>query len=171
MWKPSMAPNHRIKLEHWISLVVQWLRLHPPKAGGLGSIPGQGTRSHMLQFITGHARACASDCLISHISNSSNQHGSCAADPSLPGVLSIPLLTPPPFTWHNWPLLPLGTSLTSHLLIPTLTYWPDFCILGKLTEIFIHALHLAVNSRLLLVICLSDLWIIYLTHLYSVLTS
>ena len=29
------------------SLVVQWLRLHAPKAGGPGSIPGQGTRSHM----------------------------------------------------------------------------------------------------------------------------
>ena len=31
------------------SLVVQWLRLHAPNVGGLGSIPGQGTRSHMLQ--------------------------------------------------------------------------------------------------------------------------
>ena len=30
------------------SLVVQQLRLHAPSAG-LGSIPGQGTRSHMLQ--------------------------------------------------------------------------------------------------------------------------
>ena len=29
------------------SLVVQWLRLHAPNAGGPGSIPGQGTRSHM----------------------------------------------------------------------------------------------------------------------------
>ena len=29
------------------SLVVQWLRLCPPNAGGLGSIPGQGTRCHM----------------------------------------------------------------------------------------------------------------------------
>ena len=28
------------------SLVVQWLRLHTPNAGGPGSIPGQGTRSH-----------------------------------------------------------------------------------------------------------------------------
>ena len=27
--------------------VVQWLRLHTPNAGGLGSIPGQGTRHHM----------------------------------------------------------------------------------------------------------------------------
>ena len=34
------------------SLVVQWLRLHAPNAGGLGSIPGQGTRSHMLQLGT-----------------------------------------------------------------------------------------------------------------------
>ena len=31
------------------SLVVQWLRLCAPNAGGLGSIPGQGTRSHTLQ--------------------------------------------------------------------------------------------------------------------------
>uniref|UniRef100_A0A8C0CLW6 UDP-N-acetylglucosamine transferase subunit ALG14 n=1 Tax=Balaenoptera musculus TaxID=9771 RepID=A0A8C0CLW6_BALMU len=32
------------------SLVVQWLRLCPPKAGGPSSIPGQGTRSCMLQL-------------------------------------------------------------------------------------------------------------------------
>ncbi|TEA30592.1 hypothetical protein DBR06_SOUSAS4110027, partial [Sousa chinensis] len=31
------------------SLVVQWLRLHTPNAGGSGSIPGQGTRSHLPQ--------------------------------------------------------------------------------------------------------------------------
>ncbi|TEA24051.1 hypothetical protein DBR06_SOUSAS13910010, partial [Sousa chinensis] len=29
------------------SLVAQWIRLHTPNAGGWGSIPGQGTRSHM----------------------------------------------------------------------------------------------------------------------------
>ncbi|TEA34881.1 hypothetical protein DBR06_SOUSAS4310073, partial [Sousa chinensis] len=29
------------------SLVAQWLRLYAPNAGGPGSIPGQGTRSHM----------------------------------------------------------------------------------------------------------------------------
>ena len=32
------------------SLVVQWLRLHAPNGGGLGSILGWGTRSHMLQL-------------------------------------------------------------------------------------------------------------------------
>ena len=32
------------------SLVIQWLKLHAPKAGGLGSIPGQETRSHMPQL-------------------------------------------------------------------------------------------------------------------------
>ena len=32
------------------SLVVQWLRLCAPSVGGLGSIPGQGTRSHMPQL-------------------------------------------------------------------------------------------------------------------------
>ena len=31
------------------SLVAQWLRRHAPKAGDPGSIPGQGTRSHMQQ--------------------------------------------------------------------------------------------------------------------------
>ena len=30
--------------------MVQWLRLCAPDAGGLGSIPGQGNRSHMLQL-------------------------------------------------------------------------------------------------------------------------
>ena len=32
------------------SRVVRWLRLCTPNSGGLGSIPGQGTRSHMLQL-------------------------------------------------------------------------------------------------------------------------
>ena len=32
------------------SLVVQWLRLHALNAGGLSSIPDQGTRSRMLQL-------------------------------------------------------------------------------------------------------------------------
>ena len=31
-------------------LAVQWLRLHAPNAGGLDLVPGQGTRSHMLQL-------------------------------------------------------------------------------------------------------------------------
>jgi len=41
-------------LKNWslfgTSLMVQWLRLQAPNAGGQGSIPGQGTRSHMLQL-------------------------------------------------------------------------------------------------------------------------
>ena len=37
------------------SLVVQWLRLHAPNSGDLGSIPGQGTRSHMQQLKILHA--------------------------------------------------------------------------------------------------------------------
>ena len=32
------------------SLVAQWLRFHVPSAGSPGSIPGQGTRSHMPQL-------------------------------------------------------------------------------------------------------------------------
>ena len=33
-----------------ISLVVLWLRVHAPNAGGQGSISGQGPRPHMLQL-------------------------------------------------------------------------------------------------------------------------
>ena len=36
-------------------MVVQWLRLRAPNAGGLGSIRGQGTRSHMPQLKILHA--------------------------------------------------------------------------------------------------------------------
>ena len=35
------------------SLMVEWLRLHTPNAGGPGSIPHQGTRSGMLQLRPG----------------------------------------------------------------------------------------------------------------------
>ena len=35
------------------SLVGQWLRRRTPYAGGPGSIPGQGTRFHMLQLRIG----------------------------------------------------------------------------------------------------------------------
>ena len=38
------------KRELGTSLVVQWLRLHTPNAGGQGSIPSEGTRSHMPQL-------------------------------------------------------------------------------------------------------------------------
>ena len=35
--------------------MVQWLGLCAPNAGGPGSIPGRGTRSHMLQLKILHA--------------------------------------------------------------------------------------------------------------------
>ena len=34
----------------WTSLVVQWLRLHTPNAGHLGSVPGWGAGSRMPQL-------------------------------------------------------------------------------------------------------------------------
>ena len=39
-----------------ISLVVQWLRLCAPNAGGPGLIPGQGPGSHLLQLRPGTAK-------------------------------------------------------------------------------------------------------------------
>ena len=35
--------------------MVLWLGLHIPRAGGLGSVPGQGTRLHMLKLQSLHA--------------------------------------------------------------------------------------------------------------------
>ena len=47
--------RHRVadwikKTKAGISLVVQWLRLQAPNEGGQGSVPGQGTRSHVPQL-------------------------------------------------------------------------------------------------------------------------
>ena len=42
--------EYLIKKYSGTSQVVRRLRLHAPNAGGLGSIPGQGTKSHMLQL-------------------------------------------------------------------------------------------------------------------------
>ena len=33
-----------------VRIGVQWLRLYAPKAGALGSIPGQGSRSYILHL-------------------------------------------------------------------------------------------------------------------------
>ena len=42
-----LRPRCRFKAPFGTSLVVQWLRLRAPNAGGLGSIPGQGSRSYI----------------------------------------------------------------------------------------------------------------------------
>ena len=46
---PGCLLQHCLKLKYigGTFLVAQWLRLHAPSAGDLGSIPGQGTRSNM----------------------------------------------------------------------------------------------------------------------------
>ena len=44
------------------SLVVQGLRLHTPNGGGLGLIPGQGTRSHTPQLKTPSATTNDTAC-------------------------------------------------------------------------------------------------------------
>ena len=53
-WRYSNASGKLISLTTYTrkeggSLVAQWLRLHNPLAGGLGSIPGEGTWSYMSQ--------------------------------------------------------------------------------------------------------------------------
>ena len=43
--------------KRWTSLVAKCLRLLTSNTGGLGSTPGQGTRSHMLQLKTQRSTA------------------------------------------------------------------------------------------------------------------
>ena len=45
-----------LKLFSGASLAAQWIGLCAPNAGGLGSTPGQGTRSHM-HAATRHSHA------------------------------------------------------------------------------------------------------------------
>ena len=51
---PSATAQEKVTLfpfrSRRTSLVALWLTFHTPNAGGLGSIPGQGTRYHMLQL-------------------------------------------------------------------------------------------------------------------------
>ena len=54
------------------SVVVQWLRVWAPNAGGPGSILGQGTRSHMIQLKILHA---ATETWCSQINKYFNKSG------------------------------------------------------------------------------------------------
>ena len=52
LWLCLIPVNCTLKMGKGTSLVVQWLGLCAPNAGGLGSISGQGTRFLMLQLKT-----------------------------------------------------------------------------------------------------------------------
>ena len=60
------------------SLVVQCLRLRAPNAGGLGSILGQGTRSHTLQ---GRSKILCATTKSTHAASEDPTH--CSEDPTL----------------------------------------------------------------------------------------
>ena len=55
-WKLEETKIECLRLLERTSLMVQWLRLHIPYAGSLGSIPGLGTRSYMLQLRSSAAK-------------------------------------------------------------------------------------------------------------------
>ena len=60
-WRATFhgAAESRTRLSphtHTKSLLVQWLKLPTPKGGGLSSLPGQGTRSNILQLTLSAAK-------------------------------------------------------------------------------------------------------------------
>ena len=88
------------------SLVVQWVRLHIPNAGGLGSIPCRETISHMLQ-----QRSSAAKQINNFLINKKNfeeyiNYTNCH--------LLCPLCspTPPTIIWAPWEQRSLNCSLT-----------------------------------------------------------
>ena len=48
-WRTEPEKQGETKKRSGTSLVIQWLRLHASNTGAPGSIPDQGTGSHMLQ--------------------------------------------------------------------------------------------------------------------------
>ena len=57
--KNYLKNKKKTKNKTGISPVIQWLSLHTSSGGDPGLIPGQGTRSHMLQL--GSSQATAED--------------------------------------------------------------------------------------------------------------
>ena len=49
-WRTESERQGETKKRSGASLLIQWLRLHAPNTGAPGSIPDQGTGSHMLQL-------------------------------------------------------------------------------------------------------------------------
>ena len=57
LWTPvqiqthhTASQGHQERAHKETSLVILWLRHRAPSPGGLGSIPGHGTRSHIPQL-------------------------------------------------------------------------------------------------------------------------
>ena len=97
-----------VKRNQGASLVAQWLSLHAPKARGLGPIPDQGTRSHVLQLLK--------------ILTQANRH-----------LNKKVLLAPQHDIWHILPPSGLvilgqsvvaGTERTMPTLLPCLSFFP-----------------------------------------------
>ena len=99
-----------LKIFPGTSLVVQWLRFHTPNEGGLGSIPGQGIRSHMVQLKIPHAANKTWNSQIKIFSASFLPEGRWTRPPPSPGSyhLRLGLLQPPlgfpsifVWSWHT----------------------------------------------------------------------
>ena len=56
-WTYTQVPGGKKAASHGTSLVAPWLGPRDPKAGGPGSILGQGPRSHMLATKTGTGKS------------------------------------------------------------------------------------------------------------------
>ena len=99
--------------------MVHWLRLHTPNAGGLGSIPGWGTRSHMPQIKILYA---ATETQQSQIKNTSVQFSaitqSCPTlcDPMNFSTPALPVHHQLPEFTHEHPQSPGPIHSLPHIL-------------------------------------------------------
>ena len=104
---PEFIPSVSTSLRNNItstgtSLVVQWLRSQAPKAGGPGSIPGRGTRSHMPQL---RVHVLQRRHNTAKITKTKTQHIACTFSYNFPRWAWSELLAPQGVLLHVWLLL------------------------------------------------------------------
>ena len=114
-------------------LVVQWLRLHAPNAGGPGSIPGQGTRSLMLQLKIPHTATEIEDLACHNW------------DPAQPSELKNPSpiwSSPNSLVWCILKSFRFDPPLCSYLTLCVLATSTPLCGCMFLVSMLVHAFSL-----------------------------
>ena len=108
--------------------MVQWLKFLAPNAGGPGSIPGQGTRSHMLPQL----RLSAARYICKNILWSLN-HWEISSEFPVPTIYGLPFSWPSPLSLTMWGSRAPAERLGRVKLIQCWVYqspgraWLSFC--------------------------------------------
>ena len=118
------------------STVAQWLRLWIPNAGGPGLIPGQGTRSHMLQLrlkIEAPNKKTKQNWVSEILALTRSKPGSSTQQPhsgchSLQHICAVPVMSPVPLGQGLWHVVSASQGAWTPQgfikYLPGLALWP-----------------------------------------------